>query len=153
MAPEISDQLGILVENQFLIIHCGRLVSAIPEGDNVAVTWKGTENGELHVLQAARIINCTGPSRDYSRIQSPLISKLQDAGLLVPDALHLGFETDAQGRFIAANGKSVEGLFTLGPVRIPFLWESIAIPEIRDQALALAKVVASETVGVTAGQI
>jgi hypothetical protein len=39
----------------------------------------------------------------------------------------------------------VQGLFTLGPVRIPALWESIAIPEIRNQALALAEMLVSET--------
>ena len=143
MAPEISDQLGVLVEDRVLIIHCGRLVSVIPDGHNATVTWRAAEDGKLHALQVARIINCSGPSRDYSRIQSPLIVGLQSAGLIVPDVLRLGFETDSQGRFIDQNGESVQGLFTIGPVRIPALWESIAIPEIRNQALALAKVLAS----------
>ncbi len=97
-------------------------------------------------LSVARIVNCTGPSRDYSKIQSPLIAELCAAGLLTPDTLRLGFETDSGGRFISSNGQSVKGLFTLGPVRIPALWESIAIPEIRNQALALAKVIVSETI-------
>lgn len=71
---------------------------------------------------------------------------MRSAGLIVPDALRLGFETDLDGRLIAANGRPAQGLFTLGPIRIPALWESIAIPEIRNQALDLAKLIISETI-------
>jgi uncharacterized NAD(P)/FAD-binding protein YdhS len=146
MAPEISAQLGILVEDRVLVIHCGKLISAAPADQNTTVTWQDTDTGETHDLTVARVINCTGPSRDYSKIQSPLISALRAAGLLVPDALRLGFETDSDGRFVSENGESIQGLFTLGPVRIPALWESIAIPEIRNQALALAETLVAETI-------
>lgn len=64
----------------------------------------------------------------------------------MPDELRLGFETDSDGRFVDKHGEPVQGLFTLGPVRIPALWESIAIPEIRNQALALAKALVSENI-------
>ena len=146
MSHEVSDQLSILIEDRTLVIHRGRLVSAIQNGQNADVTWKDTDSGDLHTLNIARIVNCTGPSRDYSNIQSPLIAGLRAAGWIVPDALRLGFETDSDGRFIAANGQPAQGLFTLGPVRIPALWESIAIPEIRNQALALAELLVSEMV-------
>ncbi len=36
------------------------------------------------------------------------------------------------------------GLYTIGPLRIADLWESIAIPEIRVQAAALANVLIAE---------
>ncbi|MBL8061883.1 MAG: hypothetical protein JNK32_02610, partial [Anaerolineales bacterium] len=98
------------------------------------------------ILEVARIVNCTGPSRDYSKIESPLIDQLRRDGLIVPDELRLGFETDSEGRFIDTYGDSVQGLFTLGPVRIPALWESLAIPEIRYQAKALAKLLIDEII-------
>jgi len=146
MAPEVASQLSALIENKTLSIQRGKLVSAVPDGQQAAVTWTDTDTGERSTLKVARIVNCTGPSRDYSKIQSPLISKLRAAGLIVPDTLRLGFETDSDGRFIGADGQPVQGLFTLGPVRIPALWESIAIPEIRNQALALAELLVSETI-------
>ena len=144
--PEVSDQLSTLIEDRTLVIHRGRLVSAAPNGYNAIVAWEDTNTDELQTLNVARIINCTGPSRDYTDIQSPLLAGLRAAGLIVPDALRLGFETDLDGRLIAANGQPVQGLFTLGPIRIPALWESIAIPEIRNQALDLAKLIVSETI-------
>jgi uncharacterized NAD(P)/FAD-binding protein YdhS len=146
MAPEIANQLSILLEDRTLIIHHGQLVFANPKGREVAVTWRETGSSEIHTLNIARVVNCSGPSRDYSQIQSPLIAGLRASGLIVADALRLGFETDTEGRFIAANGEAVQGLFTLGPIRISNLWESIAIPEIRNQALALAELLVSETI-------
>ena len=146
MSPEVSDQLSTLIEDRTLVIHRGRLVSVAPNGYNAIVAWEDTNTVELHSLNVARIINCTGPSRDYADIQSPLLAGLRSAGLIVPDALRLGFETDLDGRLIAANGRPAQGLFTLGPIRIPALWESIAIPEIRNQALDLAKLIISETI-------
>jgi uncharacterized NAD(P)/FAD-binding protein YdhS len=146
MAPEVSDQLGVLIEDRALIIHSGRLVSAVPEGQHAAVTWKDAETGESHTLNVKRIINCTGPTRDYARSNLPLVESLRNSGWLTPDPLRLGVETDVDGRLISASGQPIDDLFTLGPMRIPFLWESIAMPEIRNQALALAETIISETI-------
>jgi len=90
------------------------------------------------------VLNCTGPARDYSKIDHPLIANLRENGWLTPDPLRLGIETDPEGRLIGADGSSVPGLFTLGPLRLPGLWESLAIPEIRVQAVELAKLVVFE---------
>lgn len=60
---------------------------------------------------------------------------------LKPDPLQLGIETDTDGRLLGANGQIVPDLFAIGPLRRPSWWESIAIPEIREQAEALAKLV------------
>lgn len=146
MAPGIAEQLSALMADGTLTIHRGRLVSASPKEAGLEVTLRETDSQGLSKLSVARVVNCTGPSRDYSQIQSPLISKLRSAGTIVPDELRLGFETDIDGRFVDADGRSVQGLFTLGPVRIPALWESIAIPEIRNQAQALAEILLVETV-------
>lgn len=146
MAPKIWNQLGILIEDRILQPHCGYLLTAIPNGEDAVITWKEADTNELQNVTVSRIINCTGPSRDYSKIHSPLIAELHAKGWIVPDELRLGFETDTDGRFIDSNGEPVHGLFTIGPTRIPALWESIAIPEIRNQALALAKIIISETI-------
>lgn len=146
MAPEIESQLNALIEERTLQIHRGKLVSAKRNNNLAQVAWKHADTGELNTLNVARVVNCTGPSRDYSNINSPLITQLREAGLIMPDELRLGFETDSDGRFVDKHGEPVQGLFTLGPVRIPALWESIAIPEIRNQALALAKALVSENI-------
>jgi len=99
-----------------------------------------TSAGTLHV---ARVINCTGPACDYARLDLPLVVQMRRAGWLVPDPLRLGIETADDGRLIRADGQPVDDLYTLGPLRRPSLWESTAIPEIREQAQELAKVLTS----------
>ena len=145
IAPKIAEQLNALLDEKTLQIHSGHLISATPNGLNANIRWQDA-NGEIQTLTVTRVINCTGPSRDYSKIQSPLIRNLRKKGFIVPDELRLGFETDSQGRFVDSKGESVQGLFTLGPTRIPALWESIAIPEIREQALNVAELIISETI-------
>jgi uncharacterized NAD(P)/FAD-binding protein YdhS len=146
MSPEVADQIGTLVEDRVLKIHRGKLVSAKQNGNLAQVTWEQTDTKECNTLDVARIVNCTGPSRDYSKIESPLIAQLIKAGLIVPDQLRLGFDTDQDGRFVNVQCEPVQGLFTLGPVRIPGLWESLAIPEIRNQAKVLANILVDETI-------
>jgi uncharacterized NAD(P)/FAD-binding protein YdhS len=63
----------------------------------------------------------------------------------LPNPLKLGLETDEEGRLLDKNGNVSPGLFTLGPPYIAGLWESIAIPEIRNQAGALVNLLINES--------
>jgi uncharacterized NAD(P)/FAD-binding protein YdhS len=139
MAPEAGAQLNKLLQAGELIIHRGQPVSLKADNDRLIVTWRETGNDALHHTPAARVINCTGPNRDYRQVNTPLIAALRQRGWLTTDPFRLGWQTDQDGRLIGADGAPVPGLFTLGPLRIPDLWESVAIPEIRVQAAELVK--------------
>ncbi|HMB23285.1 MAG TPA: FAD/NAD(P)-binding protein [Anaerolineales bacterium] len=144
IAPEIYERLSILVEDRELTLHQDSLVSAAKVNDGIAVAWKDRKTSELKTLHVARVINCTGPSRDLEKTRSSLISKLFHAGWISADALKLGLETDLNGRLFDKHGNVAPGLYTLGPLRIAGLWESVAIPEIRSQALELVKLLIKE---------
>jgi uncharacterized NAD(P)/FAD-binding protein YdhS len=138
-APEVGGQVEALLASGVLRVHSGRIRSLRDAEGGVEVQWTSRPDGKPHTLRAARVINCTGPASDYGSLDQPLVVQLRRAGWLVPDALRLGVETDADGRLLGKDGKSVPGLFTLGPLRRASLWESTAIPEIRAQASALAE--------------
>ena len=142
--PQVSAQLDELIAQGTLSIHAGRVLSAEATAHGVKVHWQPKDDDQPQLFEAARVINCTGPNRDYGRVNTPLIASLREAGWLTPDPLKLGWVTDEDGRLIDAAGSPVAGLFTLGPLRIADLWESIAMPEIRVQAAALAKVLIAE---------
>ncbi len=152
MAPEVAAEIDSLVARGILTLHRGRLEAARDQGGAALLTWRDPE-GAQRTLSVERIFNCTGPARDVSASRLPLIAELRAAGLLVPDPLRLGCETDPDGQFLDSAGRPVPGLFTLGPLRIPALWESIAMPEICTQALALARTLVSlpAAVSLTAG--
>lgn len=146
MAPHIAEQLNTLIARGTLTLHQGKLVAAKSGDGQAAITWRDAHAGKPRTLKVARIINCSGPSRDYARTDNPLIAGLRDAGWITPDIFGLGLETDANGHLISADGSPTPGLYTLGPLRIAGLWESIAIPEIRSQASDLAGILATKIV-------
>jgi uncharacterized NAD(P)/FAD-binding protein YdhS len=84
------------------------------------------------------LINATGPAADVSAASDRLLRQLLDRGLAVPDPLRLGIAADAGGAVLGASGRPDGTLFTLGPPLRGQLYETTAIPEIRDQAAAPA---------------
>lgn len=138
MAPEVAERLA----ETPLVVHAGHVERM--QGD-VDVTWRDRESGESRTMKFARVINCTGPASDYARVELPLVVQLRQAGWLTPDPLGLGVETDENGALLGYNRDRVDCLFTLGPLRRPALWESTAIPEIRQQAADLARHLATLT--------
>lgn len=100
----------------------------------------------VRIEQGARIaevapgwlINATGSAADVTATTDPLLRGLLDGGLARPDSLRLGFEADARGALLNVSGTPSDNIFTLGPPLRGQLYEITAIPEIRDQAAALA---------------
>lgn len=152
MAPEVARRITQMIDFGALEIRAGRLTSLRTEGAEVEVIYRprgcATTAGES--LRVAQVINCTGPATDFGRIEDALIVSLRERGSLRPDALRLGIETDEDGALINEDGAVSRVLFTLGPLRKPFLWETTAAPEIRVQAAALAALLASSVSDATA---
>lgn len=152
IAPEIYRQMRYLIGLGVLSIHAGRLDSLYTNPQGFTVTWTPAGSKTLETLQVARIINCSGPSRDYARADLPVIVSLRRSGWLTPDKLRLGIETDSDGRLIDVDGAPVNDLFAIGSLRIPSAWESTAIPEIRSQAAALVKLLILNLIDVPVSQ-
>ena len=84
------------------------------------------------------VVLCTGPD-DAALLTTPPLRALVDAGVICPGPHGMGVDTDAvSGQVRDVAGSPVAGLFTVGPLRRGTLWESTAVPEIRDQAEQLA---------------
>ncbi|WP_051247778.1 FAD/NAD(P)-binding protein [Nocardioides halotolerans] len=90
-------------------------------------------------LFADAVVNCTGPMTDVSRSTDPLLRALVARGVLVPDPLLLGVACTPGGEVLDVSGQVVPGLHVVGPPRKGTLWETTAVPEIRGQAAALAR--------------
>lgn len=116
----------------------GRAREIVPADDALRVTVSRTGQPDQQ-LTAQHVITCTGPLLDYRRIQEPLVVQLREAGQLIPDPLGLGMLTSADGALLDANGQASEILFTIGPSRRPAYFESTAVPELRAQAVTLAR--------------
>ena len=135
--PQNAKAIAALTAAGLINLRVGTVREIVPAGAQlrVRVQHHGAAQ-DWHTAQ--HVISCAGPLLDYSRIAAPLVLSLREAGQLTPDPLHLGILTDAHGALLTATGAVSPGLFTLGPSRRPAYFESTAIPELRQQAAALA---------------
>lgn len=140
MAPPIADLIEAELAAGTLRIKEGHLagVTARPNGATVTLH---TAEGKSE-LDAARVINCTGPSMNYRRVNSPLLNSLFAQGVVTAGPMGGGLNSTRCGALIDAQGQAPGVLFNLGPGRLGTLLESIAIPEIRQQAVETAAIIA-----------
>nr|WP_202895731.1 FAD/NAD(P)-binding protein [Iningainema tapete] len=139
IAPEIGKIIQAMLDSGQLTITSGRIQDYQTVSDGVAVTVRRRQTTMNWVLQVSRVVNCTGVHADYRRSPQPLIiASLLDQGLIRPNEIGLGMDTAADGVVFDAQGNRSTLLYTLGTPRKGNLFETIAVPELREQAQALA---------------
>ena len=138
LPPEAAAKLQVIMEQGRLQIHRARIVDVHSTSGHVEAIIQPPRAAET-ALAVKWVINCTGPTSDVRKSNSPLLKRLLELGLIVPDGLALGVLTDDHGAALDSNGQASNWLFTLGPLRRPSLWESTAVPELRRQARQLSE--------------
>lgn len=140
MAPEVAARVETAIEAGRIVIQQGRL-QAVEAAVLGGLCLRIKARGRVTPIPADIAINCTGPECDPTMSRNPLIVDLLHKGLARPDPLHLGIDTDANDRVIAADGAVNKGLYAVGPVARGRLWEVTAVPEIRHQASCLSRII------------
>jgi uncharacterized NAD(P)/FAD-binding protein YdhS len=139
LAPLVHQRIeGAIARGQLTILR-GRLESL----EHVAArgTLRATlrRNDGRQLLEGAVLINCTGPQAHPLRAANPLLHRAIADGAARPDPLALGLATDQRFRVIARDGVAQRTLYALGTLARGSQWELTAVPEIREQAQAVAR--------------
>ncbi|MCI0671750.1 MAG: FAD/NAD(P)-binding protein [Myxococcaceae bacterium] len=138
MAPQVAAAVEALQHEQLLRVHAGRLVRFALQEAGVEAVFRPRGRPDLRTLEVAYVVNCTGPASDVGPGATPLVRDLLARGLARPDVTGLGLDT-AEGALVDSSGWRSRHLFALGPVRRGELWETTSVPELREQAAALAE--------------
>ncbi|GAA4477761.1 FAD/NAD(P)-binding protein [Gluconacetobacter asukensis] len=136
MAPCIAEQVEREQRAGLLAIRRGHVQDLAMSGGVGHLTI--VTSGVTESLAASCVINCTGPVTDYRKVQSPLLRALFLDGHAVAGDLGVTLATDAEGALEGASGACSRVLYAIGPMRAGTLFETTAIPEIRQQARDLA---------------
>jgi uncharacterized NAD(P)/FAD-binding protein YdhS len=139
MALTVAGRFRTLLDSGLVRLVAGRVESAQAEGDSLRLVLRERQTERLIPTDAAWVVNCTGPMPSNSVESNPAIASLIVQGLLLPDELLLGVETTTEGHALAENGQALGDLFVVGTLRKPAAWESTAVPELRNQAAAVAE--------------
>ncbi|KQM97982.1 FAD/NAD(P)-binding protein [Sphingomonas sp. Leaf25] len=143
LAPAVGARIDAMVAAGRLRFAAGKLVEVTGAGDAALVRHRPRGRDTVETARYARIVNCTGPQGDLSRSREPLLEQLTGAGLIRPDACHLGIDVDAATRTIGADGSATPTLHAIGPMTRGMWWEVVAIPDIRVQCWTLARSLAN----------
>jgi uncharacterized NAD(P)/FAD-binding protein YdhS len=139
IAPEVARTIARLIGEGQLEVMAGRIISAQAADDGLDVQIRRRGASLPQTMQFAYAFNCTGPLHSVARTKDPLLRSLLDAGAVHPDHLGIGLDVDERSRAAGA-----ERLWALGPLTKGRYWEIIAVPDIREQAAAVADDIARE---------
>jgi len=132
IAPEVADTIARTLAEGRLEIVAGRIISAHEAATGIEVEYRRRGAKRSTRENFAYAFNCTGPLHSIERSKDPLLRSLLDAGEVRPDHLGIGLEIDETCR-------AGEHLWAMGPLTKGRYWEIIAVPDIREQAAAVAE--------------
>ncbi|MFF5234195.1 FAD/NAD(P)-binding protein [Dactylosporangium sp. NPDC000521] len=135
MAPTVAARVAALRDSGALFTHAAAIHS-IRRGERGFVVTLRFKDRDVSWPVGA-IVNCTGPG---GAATSTLGRALLDDGLARRDPTGTGLDVDGHGRLVGRDGEPSDRILAIGPTRRGAWWETTAVPEIRSQAAALARV-------------
>jgi uncharacterized NAD(P)/FAD-binding protein YdhS len=133
-----------------LILAIGSVTSVAVQGDGLRVEIRSGDS--TTVLTPGWLLNGTGQGTHAAATADPLLSQLFATGLARPDPHGLGIDAHRDGAVLDRSGTPSDSIFTLGPPLRGLWYETTAIPEIREQAAALAELITERFITGAAGQ-
>jgi uncharacterized NAD(P)/FAD-binding protein YdhS len=131
IAPEVGDAIARMIAEDRLQIVAGKILAARETSEGLEVQFRRRRAFEVQSRTFTYVFNCTGPLHSMERTRNPLVRSLLDAVEVRPDRLGIGLEVDAANRV-------GERTWAMGPLSKGRYWEIIAVPDIREQAAAVA---------------
>ena len=134
--PEYLEKIkNLKAQGKFDLIQ-GTIQSVRPSShDKLMVAYKEFSKG-LKSFDADFVINCAGPNFNVLGSQSPLIRNLLKNSIIRSHPLNWGIAASSS---FEVNGEGKGRIFAIGQILIGERFESIAVPELREQCAALAE--------------
>jgi uncharacterized NAD(P)/FAD-binding protein YdhS len=133
IAPEVHVSLQAMQQSGQLRVHRARVDTVFPVGACVQLSAR-TSHGHALQLDVNQLVNATGVEMRVQAMRNPLLQQLLGLGHAVAGPHGIGMDTDDTGRLIDAQGRADPRIQVIGSLRTGRLWESLAIPELREQA-------------------
>ncbi len=140
MAPTVAREVREAAECGVFKATAARVLSAQGAVDGVVLTLRRRGESVCESLRFDWVVNCTGPGSGREYGFPTMLARLIDAGHLEADPLGLGIRSTSNGAALVA-GRVIRDLVLIGTLRKADLWESTAVPELREQAASAAEAI------------
>jgi uncharacterized NAD(P)/FAD-binding protein YdhS len=137
IAAEIARDVDAWIAGGRMAVHAAAIQAVEPVGDRLRITSDGDGPAQPSSWDVDRIIVAIGPNADATA--NPLLRQGIEDGWLRRGPMGIAIDVDpTTGLVIDARGRSERPVYALGALRKGVLWETIAVPEIREQAAETA---------------
>ncbi|MEH3146375.1 MAG: FAD/NAD(P)-binding protein [Methylobacterium frigidaeris] len=147
MAPTAAEIVAREREAGTLTVVRGRVVAVADQAGFATVTIRERGAGATREIRAQRIIDASGIA-GVAATDDPLLRRLMGRGLIRPDLHGLGLAVTEDLALMHPGGDAPHPLWALGPLLRGTFWECTAVPDIRVQAVDLARTVAARLAAV-----
>lgn len=132
---EISEKIQHEQASGSLFVLAGKLLTAERCNEQLRLVYQS--NGVTKTMEAACIINCTGPETSIERMSNPTIRLFLEKKWIRADQTNQGILMDSKRHLV--QGLAPIPIYAIGNLCKGTLWESTAIGELRSQAKLIAK--------------
>lgn len=145
IAPQVHAVLARLQDSGRLHVHAGRLFAVEPSTDGgCRIRYRARVTQAETTLHCDWIVNATGIETRVRARGDDLPAALLARGLAAPGPHGLGFASRGIGHVVDAQGHAASDLLVIGALRLGDLWETIAVPDLRQHAAAIASHLADQ---------
>jgi uncharacterized NAD(P)/FAD-binding protein YdhS len=143
MAPQVAAHIDELIAHNKLRIMAGRAISSKLQNGRVIFEYMPRHNttGKTETISVDVIINCTGAETRLEKTPHPLLASLWKQKAICSNELDLGLRVSDTCNIVAGDGSVSENVFAIGPPLRGSFFETIAVPELRQQANSVAKTI------------
>jgi uncharacterized NAD(P)/FAD-binding protein YdhS len=145
IAPSLHAELQEAVAQKKIAVARGSVLALDTDDGQLCVRIQDGPDPQLaRSLRADMVVNCLGPNVRMSETRSRLLRTLLDKRLIEPDEMNMGIRVDTSLRALV-EGPRVSPLFlALGPLLRGTFWDSIALPNLRVQAVEVAQAILAD---------
>jgi uncharacterized NAD(P)/FAD-binding protein YdhS len=136
LAPGVGARIESLLGQRFRKVR-GRIAGIARNGDGSLVVEVRGRDG-LHLIEADRLINCSGPNSDPGKSRDGLIESIVAGRHARASESGIGLDIDGENRVIDRDGQVQQSLYAMGALTRGRWWEITAMPEIAAQAKQIA---------------
>lgn len=146
IASSLHEQIESALASGRLTVSSGMIAHVdVRDESTLTVDVRDRKTGEaLPQLTAAVALNCTGPHTRFTYTTSVLLQNLLKRGRLQPDEIDMGVRVKDSFAIIPSDESATASIYTMGPLLRGTLWETIAVPELRHQALHVANSIVAD---------
>lgn len=143
IAPQVEAVLDHAIQAGRLQIRAASPVAARVDGEGegrgLQITLRSRDSGARIEAEFDAVIVATGPAHGTILDSQPLLAGLRDAGVLTLCPTGLGIACDLTSRAVTRTGASEPTLFIAGPLARGTFGELMGLPQVADQAFAVAQ--------------